>query len=298
MSRRFFIVDVFTDRAYGGNQLGVFPEAADIPGAEMQQIARELNYSETTFVLPPRKPGHTHRVRIFTPAAEIPFAGHPNVGTAVVLATLDLRAGQAGRRDFVFDEDAGTVLVSAVADRGAGRAELTIERGVDIGRLDAAPDILAAALSLPLESLSERPPWIASAGLRFCCIPLRDRDAVRAARFRQDIWERELPAKLLPPEIYAIAGDFTPGGRLKVRMWAPADGVPEDPATGSAAAALVASLAMEQPEANGVFAWTIEQGAEIGRPSLINASAEKRDGKVVAIRVGGGAVVVAEGVFL
>jgi trans-2,3-dihydro-3-hydroxyanthranilate isomerase len=293
MTHRFIICDVFTDRAFGGNQLAVFPDAGGIGDAEMQAYARELNFSETTFVLPPRRAGHTHRVRIFTPTKEIPFAGHPNVGTAVVLAHLEREAASS----FVFDEDVGTVAVEATAGDLGGSAELTIRRAVEIRSVDVPRHLLAGMVSLPEDRLGDLTPWAGSLGIPFFCLPLAHPDAVASAIFDAAAWQRTLPEGVWARDVYAVAGDFAPGGRLKVRMWAPADGVPEDPATGSAAAMLVGSLAARLPEPEGNFAWTIEQGAELGRPSVIEASAEKREGEVVAIRVGGGVAIVAEGSF-
>jgi trans-2,3-dihydro-3-hydroxyanthranilate isomerase len=156
---------------------------------------------------------------------------------------------------------------------------------------------LAAMVSLPEERLGTMAPWMASVGLPFFCLPLADRDAVATGRLDLGIWEQVLPPGTWARDVYVVAGDFAPGGWLKVRMWAPADGVPEDPATGSAAAMLVGSLAGRLPDLDGRFAWTIEQGTELGRPSIIEASAEKRGGKVVAIRVGGGVAIVGEGAF-
>jgi trans-2,3-dihydro-3-hydroxyanthranilate isomerase len=297
MTHRFIITDVFTDRPFGGNQLAVFPDGAGIPDALMQSYAHELNFSETTFVLPPRKPGHTHRVRIFTPHEELPFAGHPNIGTAVVLASLATLAGQGGTANFVFDEDVGTVNVSAELGDGGGHAELTLNGGAETRRCDIECAALARMLSLPEERIGPRPPWMAGIGIRFCCIPLTDFGAVASARFDKAAWQAFFPESAWAQQIYAIAGDFAPGGRLKVRMWGPSVGVAEDPATGSAAGVLAASLAASLPERDGHFAWSIEQGAELGRPSHISASAEKRDGQVIATRVGGNAVIVGEGSF-
>jgi len=290
MAHRFILIDVFTEQAFGGNQLAVFPDGDGISDQQMQAYARELNFSETTFVLPPRKPGHTHRVRIFTPTKEIPFAGHPNIGTAVVLAA----AGQGG--DLVFDEDVGTVRIAAQADGNRGFAELTLERAAEVRPCDIPPERLAEMLSLPEEKIGPRPAFFASVGLPFLVVPLADHESVAAAKLHP-VWETLLPPGLWSRDVYVAARNFAPGGRLKVRMFAPADGVPEDPATGSAAAALAGSLAASVPEADGEFAWTIEQGAEIGRPSLISAVAVKRAGQVVAIRVGGSAVIVGEGAF-
>ena len=292
MPYRFFIADVFTDRAFGGNQLAVLPEAQGLSDAEMQALAREFNFSETTFVLPPTKPGHTHRVRIFTPGAELPFAGHPNIGTAVVLASL---AGD-GQRAFRFQEGVGTVSIEATVKAGTGFAKLTLDTTPEIRPLELTDDQIASMLSLSAGQIGPLKPWSASTGgPHICCIPLTSRDAVAHARFDTAVWERLLPAGSRARDVYAIAGDFAPGGRIKVRLWAPSHGIAEDPATGSAAGTLAASLAQTLPDPSGRFAWTIEQGAEIGRPSLIEAEAEKEDGAVVRIRVGGSAVIVAEG---
>jgi len=290
MAHRFILTDVFTEQAFGGNQLAVFPDGTGISDAQMQAYARELNFSETTFVLPPRKPGHTHRVRIFTPTKEIPFAGHPNVGTAVVLAA----AGHTG--ELVFDEDVGTVRITARAEGNRGFAELTLERAAEIRPSDIPPARLMAMVSLPEDAAGPLPAFAMSVGLPFFVVPLKDPACVTAAKLDSS-WETVLPPGAWSRDVYVVAGDFAPGGRLKVRMFAPADGIAEDPATGSAAAALASCLAAALPDTDGEFTWTVEQGAEIGRPSLISAVAVKRAGQVVAIRVGGSAVIVGEGQF-
>lgn len=292
MSHRFFIVDVFTERAFGGNQLAVLPDAQGLSDAQMQALAREFNFSESTFVLPPNLPGHSHRVRIFTPAAELPFAGHPNIGTAVVLAA----SAGPGAAQFMFEEGVGTVAVEATAQAGKGFAKLMLDAKLDIQPLTLATDAIATMLALPVDQIGPHKPWAATVGgPRVCCIPLTSGEAVARARFDTAVWERLLPAGSWARDVYAIAGDFAPGGRIKVRLWAPSFGIAEDPATGSAAGTLAASLAQMLPDPSGRFAWTVEQGAEIGRPSLIEAEAEKQGGKVVRIRVGGHAVLVAEG---
>ena len=294
MADRYVLIDVFTDQAFGGNQLAVFPDGTGISDALMQAYARELNFSETTFVLPPRKPGHTHRVRIFTPTMEIDFAGHPNIGTAVVLAA------EGGREDaakFAFEEGVGRVGLAAKVKGAIGFAELTLERAAETRPSDLPAERLAAMLSLPASAIGPLPAFSASVGLPFFVVPLASFESVAAARLDLGIWEPLLPAGSWSRDVYIVAGDFTPGGHLKARTFAPADGVPEDPATGSAAAAFAASLAAALPDADGSFAWTVEQGAEIGRPSRISVSVEKRAGRVVAVRVGGNAVIVGEGRF-
>ena len=297
MSHCYIITDVVTDQRFGGNQLAVFPDGADIPDGLMQAYARELNFSETTFVLPPRQPGHTHRVRIFTPHEELPFAGHPNIGTAVVLATLASRNGQDGQVQFTFEEDVGTINISARIGSGSGYAELELEGGADIQVCNIDSAALARMLTLAEGRIGPRRPWMAGIGIRFCCIPLIDVAAVAAAQFDAVAWAETFPATAWARQIYAIAGDFAPGGRLKVRMWAPHAGVAEDPATGSAAAVLAASLTATLPHSEGNFSWTVEQGAELGRPRANFPSAEKRDNRVVRTRVAGHAVVVGEGCF-
>jgi trans-2,3-dihydro-3-hydroxyanthranilate isomerase len=294
MTHRFTIVDVFTEEAFGGNQLAVFPDGTGISDALMQAYAKELNFSETTFVLPPRKPGHTHRVRIFTPHSELPFAGHPNVGTGAVLAAL---AKHGERQQFVFDEDIGTVNVTASFGEGRGQSELTLNSAAEIRPCDVPRTALAQMLSLPEDQLGTRPAWLAKVGVGFVCIPLADFDAVAAARFDSAAWNAAFPPEAWARQIYAMAGDYTPRGTIKVRMWGPSIGVAEDPATGAAAAVLAGSLTAGLPDRDGDFSWSIEQGVELGRPSFIKASAKKRDGRVVSIRVGGGSVIVGEGSF-
>jgi trans-2,3-dihydro-3-hydroxyanthranilate isomerase len=293
MSHRYVLIDVFTEQAFGGNQLAVFPNGTGIPDALMQAYARELNFSETTFVLPPRTAGNTHRVRIFTPTMEIDFAGHPNIGTAVVLAA----EGKTGKAKFAFEEGVGTVRLTAKVEGAVGFAELTLERGAETRPSGLAPERLMAMLSLPVSAIGPLPAFSASVGLPFFIVTLADFESVAAARLDLGVWVTVLPAASWSRDVYIVAGDFAPGGHLKARMFAPADGVPEDPATGSAAAAFAASLAAALPDADGHFAWTVEQGAKIGRPSRISVSVEKRAGQVVSVRVGGNAVIVGEGSF-
>ena len=297
MSHRYVLIDVFTGQAFGGNQLAVFPDGTGIPDGLMQAYARELNFSETTFVLPSRTAGHTHRVRIFTPTHEIGFAGHPNIGTAIVLATIAEHTGGHATSEFIFDEDAGTVRISATIADDRSSAELTLDKAADIRPAAIDSPRLAAMLTLSGNRFGRLPAFWASVGLPFFMVALADFDAVARARLDLAVWETVLPAGTWSRDVYIVAGDFARGGHLKARMFAPADGVAEDPATGSAAAAFAASLAAALPDPDGHFAWTIEQGAELGRPSHISVSVEKCAGRVVAIKVGGSAVIVGEGSF-
>ncbi len=313
---RYVTADVFTDRQFGGNPLAVVLDAGGLTGDEMLAVTREFNYSETTFVLPPER-GGAARVRIFTPGREVPFAGHPTVGTAHVLfATGALRAdGDAA--SIVLEEEVGDVPVrvrfadapadAAPADGLGGRepsfAELTAaEAPSERDAPDAA--LLAEALSLAPGDLlgGDYAPRMASCGLPFVLVPVRDRGAVARARVRHDAWERALPPDAWTRELMVFAmGGGTPGGAaaggadVRARVFVPGLSVPEDPATGSANAALGGYLARRTPRLDGALAWTVEQGVEMGRPSLLRVSVDKRGGEVAAVRVGGQAVVVSAG---
>jgi trans-2,3-dihydro-3-hydroxyanthranilate isomerase len=293
MRYRFLTCDVFTATRFGGNQLAVLPQASGLSDRQMQQIAREFNFSETTFVLPPER-GHTRRLRIFTPAAEVPFAGHPNVGTAFVLATI----GELGSLDrplqITFEEKAGPVPITVERRDGLIRCELSAPERLTLGRSIGA-DILARALSLAPDDIATRthPPQAASVGLRFLIAELRDRAALQRARPRVGGVEA-LAADGIPPDVHLYVhsrDEFD----IRARMFAPFDGVPEDPATGSANGALAALLAGYDPAPSGSFRWRVAQGVEMGRPSLLEISAEKREGEVVEARVAGTSVMVSEG---
>ena len=293
MRYRFLTCDVFTATRFGGNQLAVLPEASGLSDRQMQRIAREFNFSETTFVLPPER-GHTRRLRIFTPVAELPFAGHPNVGTAFVLATI----GELGPLDasvkITFEEKAGPVPLTVERRDGLIRCELAAPERLILGRSIGA-DILASALSLAADDIVTRthPPQVASVGLRFLIAELRDRAALERARPRLDGFEA-LAGEGMPPDVllYVHTRDEFD---IRARMFAPFDGVPEDPATGSANCALAALLAGYDPAQTRSFRWRVAQGVEMGRPSVLEISAEKRDGEVVEARVAGTSVLVSEG---
>lgn len=285
MAHRFVIADVFTDRPFAGNQLAVFPDAQAVPERAMQAIAREFNFPETTFVLPAREAGHAARVRIFTPKAELPFAGHPTVGTAAVLAQ---RAQMALPGVMILEEGIGPVRVE-VARRGAlVHAQLVLEREVE--RPQARPERASAAAALQLPEAQVLEAWFAGAGVPFCFVRLSDRAAVDRAVLDRAAWAAHF-ARAWAPNLYLFCGEDAP----YARMFAPALGIDEDPATGAAAVALAGVLAARRPESEGHFAWTIDQGVAMGRPSRIEAAAHKRSGKLVQIKVGGTTVISAEG---
>ena len=285
----FVTVDVFTDKRFGGNQLAVFPDARGISDAEMQSLATEFNLSETTFVLPPADPKHTARVRIFNRTAEMPFAGHPNVGTGFVLA-------QQGR------DKNGVLLFEEIA----GLVEIKIDRkgGAIAGATIAAPQPLSLGLKLPAETIARctglgvgdivvaaHPPVLATVGNPFVIAevagPALSRAVPDLAAFRAS--EAAMPVLNGRLSIYIYARD---GATVRARMFAPLAGTVEDPATGSAAtplAALLLSLGKEQSAA-----FEIMQGVEMGRPSLLRAAARRTEDGIRAT-VGGGCVPVLTG---
>jgi trans-2,3-dihydro-3-hydroxyanthranilate isomerase len=295
MRYRYFICDVFTDTRFGGNQLAVLPKASGLSDRQMQQIAREFNFPESTFVFP-AEAGHTRKVRIFTPATEMPFAGHPNVGTAFVLAT----AGELGLIEesiaITFEEKAGLVPISIQKQDGRIRCELKAPQRLSIGKSFSA-EMLAEAVSLDPGDIVTRthPPQVASVGLPFVIAELKDRDALRRARAHVPGLEA-IQAQGVTPDIhlYTHSGDEFD---IRARMFAPFDGVPEDPATGSANCALAELLTTHKPEPEGSFQWRIAQGMEMGRPSTLAARTEKRNGKVVGTWIGGACVMVSEGLI-
>lgn len=298
MRLRFLTCDVFTDRRFGGNPLAVLPDARGLTAQQMQQVAREFNYSESTFVLPPQRGGE-RRVRIFTPSREVPFAGHPNVGTAFVLAHLGELGPIDGRRTVVFEEAAGDVPVE-VRDLGDGRyaCELQAPEPLSFGPALPVEAVAAGVGLLPEDVVTDRhPPQVASVGLAFVVAEVRDRAALARSRPDQAALGRLVEAGAATPDVHLYVR--TPGDPegfdLHTRMFAPFDGVPEDPATGSANAALAGLLATLDGAADGAFAWRIGQGAEMGRPSVLEARAEKRSGALSGVWIGGQSVAVSEG---
>ena len=295
MRYRYFTCDVFTDTRFGGNQLAVLPEAEGLSDQQMQHIAREFNYSETTFVLPPQA-GHTRRVRIFTPPREVPFAGHPNIGTAFVLATMGAFGPLDGPASVTFEGQAGLVPI-AIEKREGGRiwCELTAPQGLTLGRTVSAQAV-AAAVSLSADDIltTAHAPQMASVGLPFLIAELRDRGALERARPDISALEGLVADGIELPDLHLYV-KTSDGFDIRARMFAPMDGVPEDPATGSANCALVGLLSHLDEAASGAFSWRIAQGVEMGRPSVLEARTEKRDGEVVNVWIGGESVMVSEG---
>lgn len=295
---RYLTADVFTDVPFGGNQLAVFPDARGIPEHRLQDIAREFNYSETTFVYPSSDQSHTRRVRIFTPGTELPFAGHPTVGTAHVLAAIgDIRlTGDATH--IVFEELVGPVPLTIRAEGGVPTfCQLSVAKLPEEGPPPPSHETLAAVLGLEADDLldGEWAPRGWTCGVPYLFIPLRDRDAVARARVNVEQWERSLDGTWAPePFVFAREGERA-GSDLHGRMFAPGFGISEDPATGSAAVALAGYLARRDARRDGTLRWRLEQGFEMGRPSILEIEADVAQGEITGVRVGGASVIVCEG---
>lgn len=291
---KYYICDVFTDQRFGGNQLAVLPDARGLNSAQMQQIAREFNFSESTFVLPPEK-GHTRKVQIFTPSREVPFAGHPNIGTAFVLATCSELEEFDNSTGLVFEEKAGLVGISIRrCDEGKVSCELKAPQSLSLGEV-LPVGIVADAVSLSESDINTdtHPPMLASVGLPFVMVELRDRSVLEKASINADGFEQIAALGVMPDiHLYVQSHDEFD---IRARMFAPHDGVPEDPATGSANCALAGLLGHFHPSDTGMFDWQIAQGVEMSRPSLLKARVEKLNGKVLSTWIGGNSVLVSEG---
>jgi trans-2,3-dihydro-3-hydroxyanthranilate isomerase len=298
MQRRYITVDVFTDRAFGGNPLAVVLDAGGLSTAQMQAIATEFNYSETTFVLPPRDGANDAQVRIFTVNSEIPFAGHPNVGTAFVLAT---QASKPPAR-LKFEEIAGLVPVEILQERGSVvGAELTAPQ--PLARLSPfSAERAAASLSLSAVDIrtDRHQPIVVSVGMAFLVVELTSREALRRAKPEPVAFSAVLSCDGAIG-IYFYTRDVPPAEMpcdLQARMFFPgSSGLTEDPATGSATVAAAALLADHSGERDGELKLRVGQGVDMGRPSLLLTRVRKANGAVVSAHVGGRCVQMMEGTF-
>lgn len=297
MHRRYVSADVFTDRKFGGNPVAVVLDATDLSSAQMQAVALEFNYVETTFVLPPSDPDHTARVRIFTPDREVPFAGHPNIGTAFVLAREAAARREAVPDRFVFEEQAGLVAVDLLIESGmVAGAELTAPE--PLSRRSGVPaETAAGCLCLAADdvSVAAHTPLVVSVGLPFLVVELASREALRRSRPDRQAFDALFPLAGAR-SVYAYTRDVGPEAAtrdIEARMFT--SRMVEDPATGSATAAMTALLA----ELGGAseIRLRVSQGVDMGRPSLLSARARRRDGRTTAF-VGGRCVAVFEGGFV
>jgi trans-2,3-dihydro-3-hydroxyanthranilate isomerase len=288
---QFHIVDVFTSYAFGGNQLAVVPEASGLSAEAMQEIAREFNFSESTFVLPPADPKNSRQVRIFSPKGEMPFAGHPNVGTACALIMRG-HIGGGDNQSLIFEEGIGPVSVNVERRGETLHGKLTISSEIEQPAGVPSSRDLAAVLSLAEKDVKRA--FFAGVGVPFCFVQLASREAVDRAAIENGAWKKHL-AKAWSPHLFFFAGEPENGAELYGRMCAPAMGIAEDPATGAACAALVGVLAADPNFSEETLRLLIKQGVAMGRPSDIEASARMSNGAITSISVGGGTAYVASG---
>lgn len=289
----YVIVDVFAEAALRGNPAAIVFDADGLSDIEMQALGREFNLSETAFILKPRDAAHTAQVRIFTPGNEVPFAGHPNIGSAFALAQ---RRGLTGD-DLLFDEKAGLVHLKLQRENGAiVGASLRAPRSLST---EPGPPAGATAAALSLDEgdivTATHPPVTASVGLEFLFVEVTDIAALDRARAHIPAFDL-IRASHRVEGVHIYAKSATPtGARIQARNLSPYDGIGEDAATGSATASLVALLAERDPRADCDFALEAHQGIEMGRPSLLHGLAEKRGGKVAPPHVSGRCVQVMQG---
>ncbi|GAA3869232.1 PhzF family phenazine biosynthesis protein [Streptomyces sedi] len=290
--RPFLIADVFTERPFGGNQLAVLPDAEGLSDAQLRGLAREFDFSETVFVLPPEDPAHSARLRILTPEEELPFAGHPTVGAAAVLVGEGLLDPAATGGRLLFEEGVGVVGVEV----SGSFARLTLDAPYrSTPQAPPSRAAVAAALSLPEGAVVDH--WYGGIGLGFHYVRLTDAGAVDRARLDASAWAAGL-AGGWTEDLYVCAGGLADGGRVHARCLLPSLGT-EDPATGSAAAGLVAGLVARPghapASAEGEVRLTVDQGVAMGRPGVIEASARWRAGRLSEVSVGGHTVLTARG---
>ncbi len=301
MRRKFHTLDVFTSTALTGNPLAVVLECDGLDAARMQKIAQEFNAPETVFVFEARDQMNTARLRIFTPARELPFAGHPTVGTAILLATL--RAPELlGREDVrvVLEEKIGDVQCIVRHLRGqAARASFVLPKLPEVlGELGAREDIATALGLLPKDiGFGDYVPMRAGAGVSFCCVPVVDRDVLGKISLNMSAWARAFGGAGLESVYVYCADPEGPTHNFRARMFAPDMGIAEDPATGSAAAAFAGVVMACGHLRDGDHTLIIEQGFEMGRPSLITLGLEIEQGRLIEASIGGHAVMVSSGVI-
>jgi trans-2,3-dihydro-3-hydroxyanthranilate isomerase len=294
MNYSYILADVFTSEPFGGNPLAVFPHAEGLTTLDMQRIARELNLSETAFVSAPNAGAATHAVRIFTPGKELPFAGHPTIGTAIVIADLKGRELATQPLELVFEEGVGNIPVTVTQLEDHTYFAALKTRAATVNHDVPANDALGRLLGLPAEAVraDRLKPAAVSCGVPFTMIPLANRDHLAACSLNLDVW-REILAGCDAAQVYPFVVD--PDRReVHVRMFAPAFGQPEDAATGAAAAAL-GSFLSQSYDLRNISEWRIHQGAYMGRKSVLSVKVVPSLQGVGAVELGGSALIIGEG---
>jgi trans-2,3-dihydro-3-hydroxyanthranilate isomerase len=303
LARRYSIYDVFTSRKLSGNPLAIVFDGDGLDAAAMQAIAREMNLSETVFVQEAAYAAHAARLRIFTPGKELPFAGHPTVGAAIALAERN-HGGATDELDLVcmLEEEVGPIRCAVrLRRREAGFAEFDLPRTPVRIDLPLDRQQIADALSVKLTEIGfeNHVTSIWSAGVPFLMIPLRNLAAVEALQFDPGLWEKAAPfveGGLVSAYVYCRGGVHHQA-KFHARMFSPEMGIAEDPATGAAVAALSGAIHHFDALPDGHHPLLVEQGVEMGRPSLIHLHIDVKEGRISRARIGGQAVKVAEGVL-
>ncbi|ANV86018.1 PhzF family phenazine biosynthesis protein [Picosynechococcus sp. PCC 7117] len=287
----FHTLDVFTEQIFGGNPLAVFPQAQGLSSHQMQAIAKELNLSETVFVFPTKDPDTDFQLRIFTPAAEIPFAGHPTVGTAYLLAHLGYLP--ANCQLVRFQEEVGIVPVSIYWEQDQVRTTALSAAQLPQFIERSQPIDYASLVNLQAHDLHPvLKPAVISCGLPFLYLPLKDLDALSRCSLNRTLWE-EAYQHQLTAHIYPFV--VTEDNQVYARMFAPGLGIAEDPATGSAATSLAGYLHRYLPSQATLQTWQIYQGIQMGRPSQLMLTMQQQKGELTEIAVGGSSVLVSVG---
>lgn len=291
----YYLVDVFTENVFGGNQLAVFPDGQEVPEHLMQKIAKELNLSETTFVLPPLNPGNDIKLRIFTPGRELPMAGHPTIGTAFLLLQQGYLKPTGNR--LIFEEGVGDIPIDFRKNEDKLGLITMAQPLPQFGVTITDAQLLANLLSVNTADINtDYPAQVVSCGVSFFYIPLKSLNAVKRAKLRQDVLENQLSHSDFESIFLFSTETENPAHTVHARMFAPAFGIPEDPATGSACGPLGCylvkyGLVPAQPES----AIICEQGYEMGRPSLLQITIGQQNKEITKVQVGGKSVLVGEG---
>lgn len=299
---RYHLVDVFTNKAFGGNQLAVFPDGRGLSPEIMQAIAKEFNLSETTFVLPPENSRNDYRVRIFTPAVELPMAGHPTVGTAFVLANEHLIEPSGAETVVSFELGVGPVPVTIEWQDGSP-AYVRMSQPLPVfGSQFTAAERIAEMLSVAARAILETtlPIEVVSCGVPILIVPLKTLEDVRGIRFRLDVWERVLKEWESPHVFVFTQETETEDASVHCRMFAPALGISEDPATGGANGPLGCYVVRHKiiaPDRSGKVEFVSEQGLEMGRPSFIKIKIEQNEAGISGVEVAGQCCLMGEGHF-
>ncbi|MBT2569680.1 PhzF family phenazine biosynthesis protein [Planococcus sp. ISL-110] len=297
---RYTLVDVFTTETFGGNPLAVFHDGSGVDSKTMQQIANELNLSETAFICPPKKPHNQISLRIFTPQVELPIAGHPTIGTAFVMAYLKMLPSQHGLNRWIIEEGLGDITVT-VQKEGEKISKVEMIQPLPVfGEILTRQALVADLLSLPKGELDTRfPIQTISSGLPFLFVPIRSLAAIKEINFRTDVWERHFSGIPDRQHIFAFTTETEHDtSTVHCRMFAPAMGIPEDPATGAACGPLGAFLVehgvIDSSEEES-YSIRSEQGIEMGRPSFIDITITKKKQKYQEVKIGGTAIVIGQG---